>query len=72
MKPDAEQIEFIRQHGVTRCPPAPEFRVYWGGRSIRHGPPEASEGDLLVTGLAVFDYRWPKPKREGRRMKDEG
>lgn len=67
MKADQAQLEFIRQHGVTRCPPTPEFRVFWGGRSIRRGPPEASEADLL-RGLATFDYRWPKGLRPHKRI----
>jgi hypothetical protein len=26
---NAEQIEFVREHGITYCPPSLEFRVVW-------------------------------------------
>lgn len=34
-KPTREQIEFIRRHGITRCPPGPVVPMSWGGRPRR-------------------------------------
>ncbi len=50
MKPTAEQLAFIRAHGVTACPPAPEIRPFWGYPRHNQGGayfPTPTEGDLL-------------------------
>lgn len=71
-KATQEQLDFIRQHGVTRCPPSTRGFMFWGGRPHARGPngtiafPEATEADLL-RGLAAFDYRWPKGLRPHRK-----
>ena len=49
-----EQIEFIRAHGVTHCPPSPEWRVAWGGRQKRHGLRELSEADAWTISDEAF------------------
>lgn len=75
MKITQDQLDFIRRHGITRCPPTPIVPMYWGSR--RHGRrqngalafAEASEADLL-RGLAVYDWRWPANlRRPGLRVK---
>jgi len=71
---DKETLEFIRQHGVTRCPPSRIIPMFWGG--MRHGRrqngglafPEATEADLL-RGLACFDWRWPANLKRPLRVK---
>ncbi len=50
-----EQIEFIRAHGVTHCPPSPEWRVAWGGRQKRHGLRELSEADQIAIMATYCD-----------------
>ena len=73
MNATQEQLEFIRRHGITRCPPAPAFRVFWGTRRFVKGqPPEATEADLLVSGLAAFDYRFPPQATRWHRQRTHG
>jgi hypothetical protein len=50
-----EQIEFIRAHGITHCPPSPEWRVPWGGRLKRHGLRELSEADQIAMMATYCD-----------------
>ena len=40
---DAEQLDFIRTHGVTHCPPGPTFDVSWRSASSS----KATEIDIL-------------------------
>jgi hypothetical protein len=70
----SEQLEFIRKHGVTKCPPGPEFRVVWGGRPRRREPRElgdAGEPGLRDGGLRIrslyepaFREQWPRAIRQ--------
>lgn len=68
----AEQAEFIRKNGVTRCPPGPTFRVYWGWRrrgnnALGRG---ASEDEIIARFAApgifnpyeVYNHKPPKEK----------
>lgn len=61
-----EQMAFARAHGITRCPPGPEFRVLWGGSVRRPRSPELSDagelqsaGQLRIRSLFNRVYRLP-------------
>lgn len=43
MTPD--QVEWIRQHGITKCPPGPVIPMEWHD----HRSPQATERDRLLS-----------------------
>lgn len=64
MKTTPEQLDFIRQHGITRCPPSPEIRPYWGmaqrnpGKAYFSSPTEAD----MLRAMTRFDLEaWRPP-----------
>ena len=42
-----DQLEFIRAHGITRCPPGPTFDVCWESHRRPGRIYEASERELF-------------------------
>jgi len=56
MRPTAEQIEFIRRHGISHCPPSATVEMPW--RSSRDE--SATERDIIVdlaqVDLIDFNY----------------
>lgn len=56
----AEQIEFARTHGVTKCPPSPAFSFTWRYQVANKRSEEASEDDLLRS--AEMLRRVPTPR----------
>lgn len=42
-----EQMVFIRQHGITHCPPGPTFDVFWGSLQRPGRVFEPSERELF-------------------------
>jgi hypothetical protein len=43
----SEQLAFIRKHGITRCPPGPCTRMFWG-KSIGPGRRLSEEEMILL------------------------
>jgi len=69
MKLTQEQLAFIRQHGLTRCPPSPEIRPFWGyAHHGRGGPyfPTPTEGDIL-RAMTRFELAVWRPPMLGAR-----
>jgi len=58
MKASAEQIEFVRRHGVTHCPPDAVYQMYWGTKRRRHNFAETTEADL-VRQMAAGEFHLP-------------
>jgi hypothetical protein len=68
LHPTPEQAEFIRAHGITRCPQGPQFDMPWHKRaSVR-----ATERELLASfgQLSPIPDLLPNPEqRERRRLR---
>jgi hypothetical protein len=43
----SDQLEFIRAHGITRCPPGPTFDVAWANPGRPRGFYQPTETELL-------------------------
>jgi hypothetical protein len=54
------QIDFIRKHGITHCPPGPEIAMVWGTMRKKHQVRELSEQDSirLLCASQTFLTRW--------------
>ena len=67
-----EQLEFIRRHGITRCPPGASLPMNWH----RADDPRATEAEVVAVklrGIALpadaHDEK-EQPGRRGDRIKD--
>jgi hypothetical protein len=65
------QLEFIRVHGVTRCPPGPMFRMSWGSRRRRRGLPEQGEQDMIDQMCEGSDYLSLPQKFQAAKLRRE-
>jgi hypothetical protein len=54
-----DQLDWIRKHGVTQCPPGPEFHVCWGPRPFgRRQAPELTEQELIARRIGMRILAW--------------